>query len=406
MNHKFKRLFVTIVAFCLCLSLLPVNAEAAKALKITASSKVAGGGDFLKGVSKLTVNFKINQSKSVTVSVIDDEDSVVFKKEFKNCAINKSYSFEWDGKNSKGKYVEGGTYYPVITVGKEKKELDGVDFYDSSDFSGGNGSKKNPYLVSSVEEFTAIPLHNGLYFKQTKNLDFSDIKFNPLFTKDNGFSGTYNGNGKTISNIEYSSEAEYIGLFRALTDKGVVKNVTVKDCSFSGNKYCAAIIGYNCGNITDCKVTGTTVTASDEWGAVIAGFNSNGTINGCVSKENIIKSSFNGGIIAAESSGNIKKCTSTEDVIVAGKYAGGIAGYNTGNIDSCKVTDSAINSTSRNYTSKAGGIAGYSNGIIKKCIVNDTQNLITAPNNKGGIAGSNDGTLIGNTYYGELKEVG
>lgn len=56
MNHKIRKLLLTVLSLCLCFLIFQelISAEAAKELKITASTKVAGGGDFLKGESELS----------------------------------------------------------------------------------------------------------------------------------------------------------------------------------------------------------------------------------------------------------------------------------------------------------------------------------------------------------------
>lgn len=405
MKRNIKRIIIAVLSLCFCLAFFqqPAEVEAAKALKITASAKVVGGGDFLKGESKLTITFKLNQSKKAVVSIINDDDETVFKKSYNKCTANKKNSITWNGKNAKGKYVEGGTYYVVVTSGSQKVELEGIEFLSESDFAGGNGSKKNPYQVSNTDQFYAIAMHNGLYFKQTKNLDFADQKFIPLFTSDNGFSGTYNGNGKTISNIDYTSEGEFIGLFRCVSETGVVKKVTVKDSSFVGKKYGAAIAGRSYGSVLNCKVTDSAFSLSSQSAAALVGENY-GKITDCVSVNNIMNSGDNAGSISGWSNGTVKNCTSTDDIVTAdANDAGGIIGVNKGTVDNCKVKKGTVHASSSWY-GEAGGIIGTNNGVVKKCLVDDA--TVIEANYKGGIVGDNSGTIAACTYYGELREAG
>lgn len=93
--------------------------------------------------------------------------------------------------------------------------------------------------------------------------------FTPIGTKSNKFTGTFDGNYKTISGMKISSTGNCVGLLSYSGGAGVtVQNLTIKDSSISGPAYVAAIIGSVDGGCTDTtdiinvKVINTTINAS------------------------------------------------------------------------------------------------------------------------------------------------
>jgi len=82
------------------------------------------------------------------------------------------------------------------------------------------------------------------------DIDFEGEELDPIPT----FSGTFNGNGHTISNFVYDSEGSHQGLFRYVEESGVVKNLTVEaniEPEGSANQV-GGIVGTNRGTIEKC----------------------------------------------------------------------------------------------------------------------------------------------------------
>lgn len=352
-----------------------VNASAkAKSVKF----KNATGGEFVKGASKATVSFKLNNaSTNVVVKVLDSDGKAVYTKKFAKCKKDEKYSFTWDGKNSKGKYVSKGLYKVCIIAGKTKtysKEL----LFNNQEFAGGDGSKKNPYKVSNVKQLKAVAKHNGMYFKQTKDIDFDYEALQPLYSKDNPFVGYYNGNFKNIININsLFDDSECVGIFAAIGEKGTVVNLKVKDSIFKGDTNVGAIAGVNNGVIQNCKAIDCNITSS--WQA---------------------------GGICGKNTKRVKKCSSENNTINAQSdsysrwiSSGGIIGYNIGIIDTCTVKASQILSYSNDSVSLVGGIAGFNEeGTIKNCsgdnlTLKGGQRYAQSSIGVGGVVGRNEGTI-------------
>ena len=135
----------------------------------------------------------------------------------------------------------------------------------------GSGSEFDPYLISSENDLAfvakqvndAVTTYAGEYFKLTVDLDLGDKPWAPIGQlKANYFSGHFDGDGHTISNLNVKtiddSNALYGGVFGRVLD-GSIKNLTVDGAKVISAKYGGAIAGVlNCtaeggaSSITNC----------------------------------------------------------------------------------------------------------------------------------------------------------
>lgn len=161
---------------------------------------------------------------------------------------------------------------------------------DSGIFASGNGSESRPYIIDNVkrlQDFAAAvnagENYAGKYIALAANLDLSDIAWTPIGTADhgkyNGFSGTFDGRGYTVSNVicgtgSASANYEAIGLF-GVVDGGTVKNLNVTITKFynrhDDSNYMTAMGGLtgvlmNNGVIDHCSVSGGSQVASETSG--------------------------------------------------------------------------------------------------------------------------------------------
>ena len=100
-------------------------------------------------------------------------------------------------------------------------------------FGGGNGEELTPYLVEDAEDLDAVRNDLAAHYKQTANIDLSGYaNWVPIeSTWNNGFSGLYDGNNFTISNLTqdlvgttYEFEWGMTGLFGYCED-ATLKNI-------------------------------------------------------------------------------------------------------------------------------------------------------------------------------------
>ncbi len=163
------------------------------------------------------------------------------------------------------------------------------------------------------------------------------------------FAGTYDGNNKTISNLQLSSGTSDVALFHATTETATIKNVNIVNFNIISNGIAdsGTLVASNYGKIEDITVTGSTMYGgANEYGnrAVsiggVVGFNYH---TGVLDNVTIYNSVINS--IQMGSGG-------TYDPAVIG--AGGIVGLNSGTLQN----SGAINTTVSVRNSFAGGLVG------------------------------------------------
>ena len=145
----------------------------------------------------------------------------------------------------------------------------------------GEGTEASPYLIYYPIQLDLLSTnvnngnnYTGTYFKLMNDLvyDHSDLgttesNYTPIGSEGHRFSGSFDGNGHTISGIRVyrggaTNADQYVGLFGYLDGNGFenghgeVKNVILTDDVFAGYQYTGGIAGFsNCGIIDNCHVT-------------------------------------------------------------------------------------------------------------------------------------------------------
>lgn len=134
-----------------------------------------------------------------------------------------------------------------------------VNFY-AEKYAEGEGSKEKPYIISSDLELAKLAhdvtngksqtMYSGKYFQLSENIDLSKGIWMPIGTLNTTnagfFGGTFDGNGKTISNMKIywttngSAEASW-GLFSRLNGKdenhyATVTNLIIENASLETQK--------------------------------------------------------------------------------------------------------------------------------------------------------------------------
>lgn len=248
---------------------------------------------------------------------------------------------------------------------------------------------------TSGDETTAHSC-SGLTFKQTADITYTGTgNYTPigLYVNDDGFQGTFDGQGNTISGIDctgdgLTGEGESLGLFGR--NRGTVRNVTLSGCRFASAN-------------NEIGTRGEAITV--RIGSIAGENDETGTISNCT---------VTGGTVSR---------TRTEYAETFETFIGGIAGENYGSITDCTYSGSVTGTYSGSNinmgcTFHIGGIAGISEngGSITGC-GSDAAVSCSAPNVKtpslfvGGIAGENNGahgdtTVSGCFFSGTLSGTG
>lgn len=247
------------------------------------------------------------------------------------------------------------------------------------------------------------------------DIDLSGISWTPigqgmrsgsgLAEGGKSFSGTFDGNGKTVSNLTFSGaygDDNAFGLIGVLNG-GVVKDLTLANVSVNvtDGECVGAVVGLmiNGATVSGVTVESGSVTAVRGNGGLVGRMTVSGTIENCNNHASITATSVTsgnvGGIVGAayytgiyadESQAmHITDCTNTGTVAAACMGAGGIVGLSSAYVSGC--TNSG---TVEGNGASIGGIVGEQQnyGAVTDCV--NTANIVntnTAAYGTGGIVG-------------------
>ena len=233
-------------------------------------------------------------------------------------------------------------------------------------------------------------------------------EWTPIGTESQPYTGTFDGNGKTITGLTVTGSDRYTGLLGFI--KGTVKNVVLTEINITSGTFVGGVAGWSFGgNIENCSVSGS-VSGSDVGGVV--GYQQGGSITGCSSSATVKGTQRAGGVAGATNSGaTLAACYATGDVTVENdgtnnSHAGGVVGYNGGGtLTACYATGSVTGSGSG--TIYVGGVTGSNNlGTLTACY--HAKRNINGPNGTtGGVVGRNfkdsmiGGGIITACYWGD-----
>lgn len=149
-------------------------------------------------------------------------------------------------------------------------------------FSGaGSGTRSDPYRIFNADQLNQVRnfLNDGdVCFSLEADIDMTQwIAENnpvqgwmPIGTKSSAFSGTFDGNGHTISNLKINRpEMDYAGFFGYINYANI-SSVTLAGAGYKCRNYVGGIAGYAYykANILDCSFQGT-IVANDDVGGIL-----------------------------------------------------------------------------------------------------------------------------------------
>ena len=288
---------------------------------------------------------------------------------------------------------------------------------------------------------TGVDSFAGKTVRLGKNVDLANKAWPTIGIAAASFSGTFDGNGKTISNLRVEGDCKYAGLFGYVT-AGVsvfdltLENVTLKDTVNGTETSCyGAAIGCCPGavSLSNVKVTGD-IQINTEWyvGGII-GRSKGSTITNCSIVARAGSVLGNGrwiaGIVGYDN-GTLKLsgCHVENITIKADAYAGGVAGLGaagaTVNGNTVKnvniVLEGADKTTDSTYGTVIAGVSVYSYSTAPVYAYNNAANGVTCTVNGAAATAQQigskytDGTdqglvmmptvKVGNGYYTYLKK--
>jgi len=264
--------------------------------------------------------------------------------------------------------------------------------------SKGDGSADKPYKISTAAELAWFrdqvnSGNNTISATLTKDIDLSEFCHaadGTTYTDElsrtpiTWFQGTFDGNGKTISNLYINATSNYTGFF-GYAYVGSIKNITFDNARVKNTGgYNFGILVGNAGSciIENIKTLANCSVEGENYVGGIAGV-ANGNISNCENRATVKGIRYLGGVVAAYFGNSITSCANYGVVTGSGESVGGIAGYfNSGTIQN-----------SANY----GDVTGTDNvgnliGLAEECNLNN----VLGTGNVTATSAKLAGLLVGN----------
>ena len=244
--------------------------------------------------------------------------------------------------------------------------------------------------ISTAEEFYAITKNMAGNYKLVADITLKDRYVpqdeNGNFNEGNPFTGTLDGNGKTITLKLTGQNSERTGIFAQVCGATIKDLNVVADVNFSGTPGEGNSLGAIVGNVVNSNGATTTFT--------------NVKVSGTITTDNTLAAGGFVGAIEGNGTTIFENCKSTVTLTATarGKDAeGGMGGF-VGSVRSDNSTVKVINSvanvtiTGKNHAGKGvGGNAGGILGFLRKA--NSVLEVT---------GGSVSGTISGETYTGAI----
>jgi hypothetical protein len=248
------------------------------------------------------------------------------------------------------------------------------------------GTSSNPYQIATLNNLYWLSQNSsywGKCFIQTADINASttsswnsDSGFTPIGNTSTSFTGTYDGNNHTISNLYiHCSSSSYIGLF-STTLGATIKKLGLVDANITGLSYVGGFAGFfSSSTLTCCYCTGT-ITSSSSGDSYVGGLvgqnyvsSGTSTVTNCYSRASVTGVYVVGGIAGdnlggSSSSGVIISYCYTSGAISGSSSVGGIDGRNYGKatIKNC-LWDVSTTGQSSAYGSNVSGTLSNNSGL-------------------------------------------
>ncbi|QOR36844.1 hypothetical protein IMX26_08560 [Clostridium sp. 'deep sea'] len=241
-------------------------------------------------------------------------------------------------------------------IATEVKTIDRTP--DFTMFAGGNGTEFDPYQIATAEQlmYFAELVNNcnatcaSLHYELTNDIDLLNKEWIPIgLHAGNSFKGSFNGNGKVVSNLKIGSKQTPISFLNAglfgYADGAIINNVGVDNIAIYANCTTSHLhVGGLVGFLEDVKIANCYAT---------------GLIEGISSKASHY--SVLGGLIGfATANNSINNSYAIVNVTGSGEnnYSGGFAGisYANSKISNCYSVGSVVSTST--LLSNAGGFIG------------------------------------------------
>ena len=337
---------------------------------------------------------------SQTTDSYDDEDVL----EISSSAKKGSSSSSKGGKTSSAKEE-----LDEDCVGEPGNAWDGTT---AKSFACGSGTKLSPYVILTAEQLAKLSFavgandaaFQGKYFKLGADIklnkgkiiddkggfvaDSSKLhKWTPIGNSSVSFTGSFDGDGHTVSGMFINTTSSHNGLFG--NNSGTVQNVTVADSWVSGGKYTAGVVAVLVGSgiVRNVENRASVIGLNEVTAGIVAltsyAYSKIVTIENAKNYGFVQGTKFVAGIIGSSDNGMVLRNVVNYGVIESQNSAGGIG---------CHLGASTDVDRAENYGNVQGkdyvaGIASYFGSVY--CPANKNYGTLKNSRNSASIQGSN-----------------
>ena len=249
-------------------------------------------------------------------------------------------------------------------------------------------------------------------YELTRNLDFNDDNsysstanriiwttgagWQPIGDFFNLFTGKFEGNGFTISNLKINRPGtNNVGLFGVAGPEAQIANMSLLNVDITGNSHVGGLVGDNRGTITNSYATGFASGTDDDVGGLVG--DNRGAITNSYATGFASGTNNDVGGLVGDNSGTITNSYATGSVSGSRNHVGGLVGFSRGTITNSYATGTVSGS------SDVGGLVGWNNdGTITN---GHATGSVSGSSNIGGLVGRNrnDGTITNSYATGSVS---
>jgi len=217
------------------------------------------------------------------------------------------------------------------------------------------------------------------------------VGFEPISGVDDsgneiGFSGTFDGQGNIIADLEINRPTEsLVGLFSQIESDHQIQDISLEKATVTGDTNVGVLAGEIRGReeneISDVSVSGNVIGVNSVGGLIGGSFAYDGNIRNASTEVTVEGQDGVGGLVGEISGGEISNVSADGD-LKAERRAGGLIGANSGS----KITGASATGQVESTDRRVGGLIGTNSGEITDASATGN---VEAERTVGGLVGTN-----------------
>jgi len=213
------------------------------------------------------------------------------------------------------------------------------------------------YVVTDDHELQAVTADPSAEYRLGADIDASLTEqwndgsgFDPIGSNSKRFTGSFDGNGHTITGVTINRPGEdYVGLFGETDLDATVENVALETVDVSGSDNVGGLVGRNNGTVKGSYATAS-VSGSSSVGGLV-GYNFDGTVERSYSTGSVEGDNYMGGLIGTNYIGTVSQSYAT-GTVSNGSDVGGLVGLT--NSETINLSYWDTESTNQDDSAEAG----------------------------------------------------